>query len=343
MGLSKLVRSKGYKNFMSKLYGIGAAIVIMGALFKINHYQFANEMLIIGLTTEALIFFFSAFEPPHVEPDWSLVYPELAGMYDGDSGRVQKELNSRKTPTQQLDDMFKEANIDAETLERLSAGMQKLSDSASRMSEISDASIATNEYVTSVKTASTAASELADSYKKASNVMEEDVNVSEEYLQNMRSASEGAVKLGTAYTQAADILKTDMRTTEDFAGTVKAATESAQSLADSYAKSADILVKSVEALDFSAVDGDAYNLQLRKISENLSALNAVYEIQLNGSQKAVDAAEKLQLSLTEYLERINQSSENTVQFNEQLTALSNRMSALNKVYGNMLTAMNINS
>jgi gliding motility-associated protein GldL len=343
MGLSKLVRSKGYKNFMSKLYGIGAAIVIMGALFKINHYQFANEMLIVGLTMEALIFFFSAFEPPHVEPDWSLVYPELAGMYGGGSESVQKELNSRKTPTQQLDDMFKEANIDSETLERLSMGMQKLSETATNMNNISEAAVATNEYVSKVKSVSSAAAELSDSYKKAADAMDKDVSVSEEYLQNMKLATEGAGKLGTAYTQAADILKTDMRTTEDFAGTVKAATESAQSLAESYSKSAEMLSKSVEALDFSAVDGDSYNLQLRRISENLAALNAVYEIQLNGSQKAVDAAEKLQLTLVEYLAKINQSSETTAQFSEQLSALSNRMSALNKVYGNMLTAMNINS
>ena len=63
---------------MAKMYGIGAAVVIVGALFKINHYPYASEMLIVGLGTEAIIFFFSAFEKPHEEPDWSLVYPELA-------------------------------------------------------------------------------------------------------------------------------------------------------------------------------------------------------------------------------------------------------------------------
>ena len=85
MGLYALVRTRQYRNFMAKLYGIGAAVVIIGALFKINHYYGADEMLIIGLGTESIIFFFSAFEPPHVEPDWSLVYPQLAGIYrDGE-------------------------------------------------------------------------------------------------------------------------------------------------------------------------------------------------------------------------------------------------------------------
>ncbi len=344
MGFSKLVRSKGYKNFMSKLYGIGAAIVIMGALFKINHYPYANEMLIVGLSTEALIFFFSAFEPPHVEPDWSLVYPELAGMYgSGSSTVVQRELDAKKTPTQQLDQMFKEANIETETLEKLGKGLQKLSENAAKMGDISSAALATNEYVNSVKSASTAATELSGSYKKASEVIEKDVQVSESYLQNMKQAAEGAGKLGTAYAQAADILKNDMRTTEDFAGSVKAATESAQNLAGSYAKSAEILGKSVEALDFTAVDGESYNTQIRKISENLAALNAVYEIQLNGSQNAIESSEKLQITLNEYLNKINQSAESAEQFSQQLTTLSSRMSAMNKVYGNMLTAMNINA
>ena len=65
MGLASITQSKGFKNMMAKLYGIGAAIVIVGALFKIQHWEGAGLMLTIGLLTEAVIFFFSAFEPPH--------------------------------------------------------------------------------------------------------------------------------------------------------------------------------------------------------------------------------------------------------------------------------------
>ena len=82
MGLFDFTRTRGYRNFMAKVYGWGASVVLVGALFKIIHLPGANEMLTVGLLTEAVIFFFSAFEPPHVEPDWSLVYPELAGMYN---------------------------------------------------------------------------------------------------------------------------------------------------------------------------------------------------------------------------------------------------------------------
>ena len=76
--------SKKFKNLMAKLYGIGAAIVILGALFKLMNWPGAGSMLTIGLSTEAIIFFFSAFEKPYEEPDWSLVYPQLAYMKDPD-------------------------------------------------------------------------------------------------------------------------------------------------------------------------------------------------------------------------------------------------------------------
>jgi gliding motility-associated protein GldL len=74
--------TKKWKLFMAKLYGIGAAVVIMGALFKIMHWPFAGPMLVVGLSVEAVIFFFSAFEPLHEDPKWELVYPELALAHD---------------------------------------------------------------------------------------------------------------------------------------------------------------------------------------------------------------------------------------------------------------------
>ena len=83
MNLTELVQSKRYKRFMAYVYGWGASVVLLGALFKINHYPYASEMLLVGLSVEALIFFLSAFEPLHEQYDWSLVYPELAAAYQG--------------------------------------------------------------------------------------------------------------------------------------------------------------------------------------------------------------------------------------------------------------------
>ena len=72
-----------FSTIMPKVYGIGAAVVISGAMFKLLHLQGAGVMLGVGLTTEAIIFFLSAFEPPHREVNWAKVYPELADDYDG--------------------------------------------------------------------------------------------------------------------------------------------------------------------------------------------------------------------------------------------------------------------
>ena len=87
---------KKWKSFMAKLYGFGAAIVIVGAMFKIMHWPGAGPMLVVGLSTEAVIFFFSAFEPPHEEVDWSLVYPELAGMHGEEGEKEHEKLEEDK-------------------------------------------------------------------------------------------------------------------------------------------------------------------------------------------------------------------------------------------------------
>lgn len=139
------VNSKRFKNFMSKLYGWGAAVVILGAMFKILHYPGADIMLIVGLTTEAVIFFFSAFEKPHEEYDWSLVYPELAGMEDPDVEEYGT-ATSRLSPTQELDKMLEDAKIDGALIESLGQGLRNFGDAASKLNETVDAAAATKEY-----------------------------------------------------------------------------------------------------------------------------------------------------------------------------------------------------
>ena len=133
------VNGKGFKNFMAKLYGIGAAIVIMGALFKILHLKGADFMLILGLTTEAVIFFISAFEAPAKDYDWSLVYPELETEASGSrsgSGSI----------TQDLDRMMEDAKIGPDLLESLGSGMRQLSNTAESLNSAVDAAGATAAY-----------------------------------------------------------------------------------------------------------------------------------------------------------------------------------------------------
>jgi hypothetical protein len=143
-------QTKRWKTIMNFIYGAGAAVVIVGALFKILHWPFANLMLIIGLLTEAGIFLISAFEPVHQDIDWSLVYPELAG------GEPTAKPTSKGTSTgisAQLDVMLSEANVGPDLIQNLGSGLQSLSTNVKDMSTISAAAVATEAYSTSASAA----------------------------------------------------------------------------------------------------------------------------------------------------------------------------------------------
>ena len=332
MGFWDFNKTRTYRNLMAKVYGLGASVVLIGALFKINHYVGADAFLAVGLGTEALIFFLSAFEDPHVEPDWSLVYPELAGMYHPVKGaELQKK---RQTPTQQLDEMLKKANVDEKVIERLGTGLEKLSENAVKMADVTDAAAASKDFADNMKKAGQSAQKLGE-------IMNEDVEASGSYAQSLQSVNRNAEVLSNAYVQAAEILKGNMDSSEEFVGTVRQASESAKSLAENYQKSALALAKSVEALDFTSVNGEEYNQQIQKIAENLAALNVMYENQLHSSQKSVETSGKMQNTVGELLETLEKSASQTGVFVEQMQLLTQRMESLNKVYGNMLSAMNI--
>jgi gliding motility-associated protein GldL len=127
--------SKRGKNLMSKLYGWGASVVILGAMFKILHWDGADLMLTLGLTTEAIIFFISGFEKPHAEYDWSIVHPELAGMNDD----VQ-------SPVKELDNMLVKAKVDSELIQSLGDGLRKVNKAANGIGSVTDIADSTQEY-----------------------------------------------------------------------------------------------------------------------------------------------------------------------------------------------------
>ncbi len=155
--------SKGFKQKMNFTYGVGAAIVIVGALFKILHWKGADTMLTIGLLTEAAIFCVSAFEPVHMDPDWSLVYPELAGG----------EITTKKvgSVSQQLDTMLAQAKIGPELIESLGKGFSSLSSNVKDMANMSNAAVATNEFTESTSKAAKNMASIADSTAMVSDSM----------------------------------------------------------------------------------------------------------------------------------------------------------------------------
>ena len=207
--LDNLVRSKGYKNFMAKLYGWGAAVVIIGALFKINHWPGGTIMLIIGMGTETVIFFLSAFEPPHVEWDWSLAYPELAGMKseEGEDNLLGTKTSSDPL-TQQLDKMLADAKIGPELIDRLGSGMQNLADSANSLNNMTTAVAATDKFVTNMDGAAEAAGELTSAYKRTAESIGGDADMANNYHESLKDATNAVSTLSNIYKETAQTLRT---------------------------------------------------------------------------------------------------------------------------------------
>lgn len=210
--IDQLVRSKAYKNTMAKLYGWGASIVIVGALFKILHWPLANIMLMVGMFTEAIIFFFSAFEPLHVEYNWALVYPELATGTDIELEETEKKSRRDKkqqvksdaiTPTQALDKMLEEAKIGPELMESLASGMRNLSDNAHKLAGVSDAVVSTDNYTASLQKASESVRNLTLKYDQVAANLDTDGGATAAYIESVKKATVAVSQLAVAYDQTA--------------------------------------------------------------------------------------------------------------------------------------------
>ena len=138
------------------IYSIGAAIVILGALFKLTHWSFGpitgNLMLAIGLITEAIIFVIFAFDPPRSEETyaWENVYPELLDANAQPRSRQVQQFNdineAETSLSQKLDKMLADAKVDAGLFERLKSGMDKFSTNVDQMNKAADVSAATVKY-----------------------------------------------------------------------------------------------------------------------------------------------------------------------------------------------------
>jgi gliding motility-associated protein GldL len=291
MSLAELVQSSGWKNFIAKLYGLGASVVIIGALFKIQHWPLAGTMLTIGLLTEAVIFFFSAFEPLHEEIDWSLVYPELAGIpedetpeiaahggkyHGGGAGGIGGGVGS--VALAKFDEMLEKAEISPDLFQKLGVGMKKLSESTASMNSMGDVSAASSKYMNTINTANDSLGKLSESYQSTTKMVNDS---------------------NSTYRAMAD------------------------------------------SLSVIEVGGKSYQQQLEALNKNLSALNAVYELQRKGADEHLKDSDSLYKGIQGLMKDLSESAGDTKKYREQITKLNDNLSALNNVYGNMLAAMNV--
>ena len=186
------------KKVMGFLYGMGAAVVIVGALFKLMHWPGAGPMLVIGLLTEAAIFALSAFEPVEKDLDWSLVYPELAGgEAKTKDKKAENPADAQGLLSQKLDAMLKEAKIDGELMASLGNSIKNFEGAAKSISPTVDAMAGQKKYAEEMSTAAAQMEALNSLYKvqlesadknaQANNEIAENAAKLKEQMQSMTS------------------------------------------------------------------------------------------------------------------------------------------------------------
>jgi len=253
---------------IGNIVSIGATVVIIGLLFKIQHWPFASTFITVGLGTEALLFLLLGLQPEPAEVDWTKAYPELADDYTG-----APVVRAAAAPTQvstghtaALDKMLSDAKINPELIGTLGEGLRTFGDKVASISKVADAGAATNEFTA-----------------------------------KLRTAGAGYDALSTAFTKASASL-------QDMANT--------------------------------GVDTKTYHEQVGSLAKNLSALNAVYEMELKDSSAHLKSMNGFYQNLSLTMSNFNESLNDSKQFKEEVGRLAKNLGSLNAVYGNMLTAMN---
>lgn len=286
-GFAVWYNSDGGKRLVGVVYSLGAAVVIIGALFKIMHWPFAGALLSAGMITEAILFAIGVFEKPHKEYDWDKVFSfegegrSLAGLGEGG-------VATSAAPSQTMPAVEKIAEKDVVSL---SEGIRNLSETARQLSSLS--------------TAMGSAKEFAENMESAS-------DVASKYAEAQQSLNKAVGSLYSSY----ETLNSDMNAVVDHT--------------------------------------KQYAAKVGEINKNLSSLNAVYEIQLKNLQSQSEAiaaqtestrqiADKMS-GVTVENQKIQQTmrlvAEEVDKYKESTTLLTSRIAELNKVYGNMLNALN---
>jgi gliding motility-associated protein GldL len=230
--------SSGFRNATHVIAGLGASVVIVGALFKIEHRPGASEMLTIGLITEAIIFALYALMPLEESGH------ESSGG-GGSADAVAKQLE--------------QAGIDQALLEKLKNSMSNLADNASSLGAVSSAAGATDNYVKSLESASLGISKLADQYAVSASaiagiVADADGNFGVE-----------TQKLGQNIAALNNVYELQLKSSQDYLNSTSQMNQLQES------------IKNVMSdLASSAQDTQIYRENMSMLSKNLTELNTVY-------------------------------------------------------------------
>ncbi len=319
MNIGELIKTKRWKVFMGYVYGWGAAVVMIGALFKLEHFKYSGVLLSIGLITEAVIFFLSAFEPPIEIPDWSKVYPELSEEYELDT----YEQTGKKGKTG-FSDLLGSNELTPELLDKVGKGLNNLSNTARGISDITSATLATDMYVKNLSSASESMSNFAEINNKAN------VTINQSVGSLIDSYSTTAQRLSQSGDEAIENMH---KTGERFSSILA---ETGKKLAETYQNAGNSVSSEIENIKDSS---KLYATNLQKLNSNLNTLNTNFESQLKGTEEQFKASQNFNKDLLAMNHLLASSVDELKRYKENAEQLNKHLESLNTIYGNMLGAM----
>ncbi len=321
-----------WKKFMAKLYGLGAAVVILGALFKLQHWPGAGLMLTIGMSTEAVIFIFSAFEPlPHPDAHWEIVFPELKAGFpqgyksnhggDAHASQVARGGKADSGEVLAVAGAIDLSNVDTKSL---ATGLNKLGETANKLNDLSATVASANQLSEKMQQASASVANFAQSYENSSQVVSESMNIlADSYQGAAKSVTDAGKNVGENVSksgkQMVDVIST---ASESFATTF--------ALIDQQVKT---------NLDGIKHNGASYAKQVEALNKNMTALNTAYELQVQEASKYHKNNAQMGEHLTKLVGDLQRSAEENQAFRKGIGNLNDSIAQLNTIYGNMLSAV----
>ncbi|MBA4408263.1 MAG: gliding motility protein GldL [Bacteroidota bacterium] len=321
MNIGEILKSKRWKVLMGYVYGWGASVVLVGALFKLQHWDYSGPLLVVGLLTEAFIFFISAFEPPMEQPDWAKVYPELQDDYE----LIEPVEEIQSGNKSSFDTMLSSTDITPELLSKIGKSLTDLSNTASGISDISAATLATDIYVRNINSASESMIAFSESNAQANTSLNNSVGkLVETYSSTAQQISE------TGSGMLAKLNESSTKFTKQI-------DESGSKLVESYQKLTGTIEKGFRDLDTNT---SSYGETFQKLNKNIESLNGTYEKHLKGTSEQIQASAKFFEDLNQMNQIIASSVQEMKKYKENAEKLNSNLDSLNSIYGNMLGAMN---
>jgi gliding motility-associated protein GldL len=256
--MASLFKTKGFKYFKNFVFGVGAAVVIIGALGKLTYKPWASMALTIGLTVEAALFTLSGIIPPEPDYYWEKFYPGISSP-EGDPTPIVSSAPSKSSgATATLDKMLDEAKIDQSSINRLGDNLKKLGENVNSLSGVASASVATDEFTKQAKSAAGALAGIAPKFTQAAEAMGTLASSTSEmnsFHAQVQNATKNLAALNAVYELELQDTNTHLKAMNKFIGNLSTA---------------------MNSLEASMNDTQAYQKNMASLAGNLEKLNTVY-------------------------------------------------------------------